>query len=91
MILIAQEATVRAVFSILVATTILVMVGCAQRLRQSKTYQMHKWLLRRQKIVTLAVDAPLELKFATDKLTKARTALQAESMRKLCNWQTRRS
>jgi len=78
MILIAQEATVRAVFSILVATTILVMVGCAPKVAPIEDISNAQMAIKEAEDSNAAVYAPLELKFATDKLTKARTALQAE-------------
>ena len=74
----AQEARVRVVFSMLVAVTILLMVGCAAKVAPIEDISNAQMAIKEAEESDAAVYAPLELKFATDKLSKARTALQAE-------------
>jgi uncharacterized iron-regulated protein len=76
--MIVQEATVRAVFSVLVVVSILLMVGCAARVAPIEDISNAQMAVKEAEESNAAVYAPLELKFATDKLSKARTALQAE-------------
>jgi len=76
--MIAQGATVRVVFSMLVAVTILLMVGCAAKVAPIEDISNAQMAIKEAEESDAAVYAPLELKFATDKLGQARTALQAE-------------
>ena len=74
----AKEATVHAVHCVLIAVTILLMVGCAAKVAPIEDISNAQMAVKEAEESEAAVYAPLELKFATDKLSQARTALQEE-------------
>jgi hypothetical protein len=73
-----KEATVRAVLGMLIAMTILLMAGCAAKVAPIENISNAQMAIKEAEESDAAVYAPLELKLATDKLSQARTALQAE-------------
>jgi Domain of unknown function (DUF4398) len=74
-----KETSVRTAFSMLVVVTILLMIGCAAKVAPIEDISNAQMAVKEAEESNAATYAPLELKFATDKLAKARTALQAEN------------
>ena len=74
----SREAAIRLTFSLLIVVTGLLMIGCAAKVAPIEDISNAQMAVKEAEDSNAATYAPLELKFATDKLGKARTALQAE-------------
>lgn len=76
--MIAREVKDCAVVCFLVMVSVFLMVGCAAKVAPIEEISNAQMAVKEAEESNAAVYAPLELKFATDKLGKARTALQEE-------------
>ena len=74
----AKEKTVRLVIGLFVAMGIMLMVGCAAKVAPVENITSAEMAIKAAESSNAGVNAPLELKLATEKLNKAKAAIQKE-------------
>jgi hypothetical protein len=76
--MIAKEGTVCLILSIFVAMGIMLMVGCAAKVVPVENISSAEMAIKEAESSNAGVNAPLELKLATEKLSQAKAAMQKE-------------
>jgi hypothetical protein len=76
--MIAKEGTVCLILSIFVAMGIMLMVGCAAKVAPVENISSAEMAIKEAESSNAGVNAPLELKLATEKLSQAKAAMQKE-------------
>jgi hypothetical protein len=76
--MIAKEGTVCLILSIFVAMGIMLMVGCAAKVVPVENISSAEMAIKEAESSNATVNAPLELKLATEKLSQAKAAMQKE-------------
>jgi hypothetical protein len=78
--MIAKEGTVCLILSIFVAMGIMLMVGCAAKVAPVENISSAEMAIKEAESSNAGVNAPLELKLATEKLSQAKAAMQKEEL-----------